>query len=89
MSGRNIRDIALETHPSVICDFNVPPENPKLGQRFGILDRPLGVWAEHPNGIAEWDGTGWRFTDPVAGMVVFNEEEDRAYRFTGTEWVPA
>jgi len=76
-----------QTHPPVICDFNTPPADPKPGQRFGILDRPTGEWIAHPNSIAEWDGEHWIFTDPVEGMVVYNEAEKQAYRFNGKEWV--
>ena len=75
-----------QTHPPVICDFNDPPENPKEGQRFGILDRPTGLWTHHRNGVAEWKGKGWIYTDPVEGMVVFNEEEGKAYHYTRGEW---
>jgi hypothetical protein len=76
-----------ETHPPVICDYNDPPDDPKPGQRFGILDKPTGTWNQHPNGVAEWDGTQWVFTDPVEGMVVYNREERKAYLFTRGEWV--
>lgn len=57
------------------------------GQRFGILERPTGSWIDHPNGIAEWDGTKWKFTDPKEGMVVYNDEEGKAFLYTGNEWV--
>ena len=76
-----------QTHPPVICDYNDPPSNPEVGQRFGILDKPTGEWAAHPNGIAEWDGEKWLYTDPIEGMVVLNEEEGNAYLFTAGEWV--
>lgn len=75
------------THPPVICDFNDPPKNPRKGQRFGILDNPTGAWRDRPNGIAEWDGSRWIFTDPVEGMVVYNEEEEKAYLFSRGRWM--
>ena len=31
-----------QTHSPVIRDFNDPPPDPRLGQRFGILERPTG-----------------------------------------------
>jgi len=77
----------IETHPPVIRDFNTPPDSPKTGERYGILDKPTGEWAEHLNGIAEWDGKRWIFTDAEEGMVVFNEKEDKAFRFKDGEWV--
>ncbi len=80
------RDEAIETHPPVICDYNHPPPDPQTGARFGILDRPGGAWAAHKNGVAEWDGRRWVFTDPQEGMVVYNEQEGRAYRYTRGDW---
>ncbi len=76
-----------ETHPPVICDFNIPPSDPCEGQRFGILDKPEGEWSEHPNGVAEWCQSKWNYTDPVTGMVVYNQEEHKAYLFNGEDWV--
>lgn len=75
-----------QTHPPVICDFNEPPVSPEKGQRFGILDQPTGAWTPHKNGVAEWNGERWIYTDPVEGMVVFNEEEGKAYHYTRGEW---
>ena len=76
-----------QTHPPVVRDDNDPVPHPVKGLRIGILDRPTGEWAAHPNGIAEWDGERWLYTDPKEGMVVFNEEEGKAFLFTNNEWV--
>jgi len=76
-----------QTHPPVICDYNTPPKNPAKGERFGILDNPTDEWKPHRNGIAEWDGKQWIYTDPVEGMVVFNNEESKAYHFSDGEWL--
>ena len=77
-----------QTHPPVIRDFNDPPPDPKPGQRFGILERPTGDWREHPNGIAQWNGSGWVFADPHEGMVVFNQEEQKTFIYTDNDWRP-
>ncbi len=87
LSEYTIDQCTTETHPPVICDFNTPPESAKPGERFGILDNPTGDWVAHPNGIAEWDGKRWLFTDPEEGMIVYNEEEGKAFRFKAGEWI--
>ena len=67
---------------------NDPPEAPKDGEVYGILDHPEGTWSDHAHGVARFEAGAWTFTEAEEGLEVFVESENRAFRFTGGQWRP-
>lgn len=61
--------------------------DPTKGDRYLILQEPSGAWVGKKNYIAEFDGTEWKFYEPVDGAAVWDETADKTYSFNGTDWI--
>jgi|GEM_PF-5492369 len=55
---------------AVISLSNTPPTTPAVGDRYLIGTSPTGVWSANANYIAQWNGSGYTFIAPQAGMIV-------------------
>lgn len=55
---------------AVISLSNTPPTTPAVGDRYLIGTSPTGVWSANANNIAQWNGSGYTFITPQAGMIV-------------------
>ena len=81
----------LETFPwqeSVISkELTYPPDDVTKGDRYLILNEPVGFWSGHLNDIAWYDGNEWKFDSPLPGWVVFIEDEDIYYHFNNNQWI--
>lgn len=66
-----------------------PPGSPTTGDRYlllAVLGSPTGAWAGHTNAVAEWSGSGWTFTTPALGMLIFVIATSEWMKWSGTEW---
>ena len=66
-------------------DLSTPPTSPSVGDRYIVASSATGDWSGHDNEIAQWNGSSWDFTEPLEGMFVFVEDEDKLYYYI-TSW---
>jgi hypothetical protein len=59
-------------HPvAQAAGLNDPPASPLPGQSWIVGDAPTGAWSAQSGAIAYWTVGGWRFIEPVPGMLVW------------------
>ena len=59
-------------HPvAQAAGVNDPPGTPLPGQSWIVGDAPTGAWSAQDEKIAYWATGGWRFIEPVPGMLVW------------------
>ena len=68
-------------------EATAPGATPAAGDRYLVKATATGDFAGKEGKIAEYDGTAWKFVDPVDGMAVFLEDTDHQMAFNGTDWV--
>jgi len=66
-------------------DLSTPPTSPSVGDRYIVASSATGDWSGHDDEIAQWNGSSWDFTEPLEGMFVFVEDEDKLYYYI-TSW---
>ncbi|HEX8534220.1 MAG TPA: DUF2793 domain-containing protein [Allosphingosinicella sp.] len=65
-------DIAC--HPSVEgAPLATPPLTPSLGQSWIVASGGVGHWTGMDGALASWTEGGWRFLQPVDGMLAWNK----------------
>lgn len=67
-------------------DLAAPPASPVVGRCWIVGAGATGAWAGHEHGIACWTDGGWRFLDPLAGCLVWIEDEAVFGYFDGLAW---
>jgi hypothetical protein len=78
-------DLAL--HPAVEAgSATAPPGQPEEGQCWIVAAGATGDWADRVDRLAMWSDGGWRFLEPVAGMVVWNKAQSIPLRWTAGGW---
>lgn len=65
-------------------DLTAPPVSPVLGDRYIVGAGATGDWSGHDNAVAEYDGSAWVFTTPIAGFALWVTDEARFYRYTSS-----
>lgn len=50
-----------------------PPQTPALAQTWIVAVGAGGAWAGRDGALASWTEGGWRFVDPIPGMLVWNQ----------------
>jgi len=69
-------------------DLTAPPSTPVLGDRYLIITGDSGTWYGHDNEVAEFNSSsGWDFTTPREGMVLYADDENTWYNYNGSTWV--
>lgn len=61
------------------------PSGPSTGDRY-LCSVSGNGWTIHH--IYEWSGAAWVDTAPLSGMMVWVDDEDLVYLYTGTAWQP-
>lgn len=80
--------IAGMSWQSPVKEFTTAPNGtPAAGDRFLVKATATGDFTGKEGTIAEYDGTEWKFTNPVDGMAVFIENTDHQMAYNGTAWV--
>jgi len=69
-------------------DLTSPPGSPNKGDRY-IIGTPAdtGDWYGHENDIVTYDGSSWMYATPSEGWMVWVEDENLYYQYSGTSWV--
>lgn len=63
-----------------------PPESPLAGQSWIVAADASGAWSGRGGALACWTDGGWRFVDPVPGMLVWNKAESVWLHWGGAGW---
>ncbi len=71
----------------VIDIISSPPDLPVSGDRYIIDKNPTGEFSEHRNKICQYTGSNWIYMDVSTDDMIFVENKNYKYIFTGTEWV--
>ncbi len=66
-----------------------PPAAPQPGQAWLVGSAPTGAWTQQQARIATWDEGGWRFLDPVAGMLAWDRLAGRHWLYRPSGWSDA
>jgi hypothetical protein len=78
-------DCAL--HPCIEgADAIDPPGDPEAGDSWIVGEGATGAWAERSDFLATWTAGGWRFTAPVAGMMIWNKASACWTHWGGDQW---
>ena len=80
-------DSAVITSYDVLNSQNAPPVSPATGDIYLVGNSPSGAWVGHAKDIAEWNGSGWVFTDGVQGDFLYNATNALTYIFRSGNWV--
>lgn len=72
---------AVEDEPSAD-----PPTTPMEGESWLVASDAAAGWVGRDDSLATWTGGGWRFTQPVAGMTVWNKAAGHWLHWSGEEW---
>lgn len=67
-------------------DLSAPPVGPATGDAYIVGAAPSGLWAGQADNLAIWHDTAWFFYAPSAGWIVYVEDEDAFYKYTGASW---
>lgn len=81
VGGLNWQEAVLDN------DLNAPPGGEGVGDRYIVAAGGAGAWAGHDDDIAEYNGVGWDFTNPVEGFTVWVLDEDTNFTYNGVAWV--
>lgn len=65
---------------------NAPPQLREVGLTYLCGPLPTGEWSGHPNSIACWGDSGWRFIDPVEGFGLLDRFSEQYWRFRSGQW---
>lgn len=63
-----------------------PPAERTVGQCWIVAPDATGDWAGRTDSLAAWTASGWRFIEPVEGMLVWNKAAGFWMRWTGADW---
>lgn len=68
------------------ADRPEPPLDPSAGQCWIVGAEPSGDWSGHAAAIAMYTTGGWRFLQPVQGMMAWNMEAGHWLHWNGLAW---
>ena len=66
---------------------NAPPNTPADSDCYVTGGAPTGVWAGKPYKFAAYQDGIWRFYNPKAGWIVFNQATSSLILFDGSNWI--
>jgi len=67
-------------------DLNDPPAVPAEGDRYIVGGTPTGLWTDHAQSIAWYDGAAWQFDTPEEGWFVYVADEATFYLYASAAW---
>jgi len=75
----------FEWQKPVVDRLTAPPAHTK-GNRYLIIATASGDWSGKENQIAISDGAAWSYILPIEGMIVWVDDEDVYYKYSGSAW---
>jgi hypothetical protein len=67
--------------------YATPPIDPSVGEAWLVDSIATGPWFGMEGRIAAYTAGGWRFLSVAEGMQLWVEDELKAIRFTGADWI--
>lgn len=64
-----------------------PPTDPALGEAWIVAAGATDDWEGHADSLATWTAGGWRFLEPVAGMIAWVRGAGCWSHWSGAAWV--
>ncbi len=64
-----------------------PPAAPEEGECWIVAAAATGAWEGQGDSLATWTGGGWRFTMPVPGMAVWDQDAGHWRHWSGAAWI--
>lgn len=75
-------------HPAVeAVGLDTPPASPAIGQCWIVGGAPTGDWSGQIGVMACYGSGGWRFTQPVPGMLAWSLQDLRWVWHDGNSWI--
>jgi hypothetical protein len=75
-------------HLSVLSrSLTTPPVSTSPGARYLLPPGATGVWQGQIGKIASWTGFGWRYLEPRAGWLLWDQAADIHVVFDGADWI--
>lgn len=65
----------------------VPPSSPAAGDSYIVATGGSGAWSGQAGKIAHFFGGSWKFWQPIEGVRLWVNDEDKVYAFDGAAWV--
>ena len=78
-------DIALHAAVEGV-PLAAPPNTPALGQTWIVAGGAGGAWSGRDGALASWTQGGWRFIEPIPGMLAWNKAEDHWLHWRDGGW---
>ena len=73
--------------PNVINQTTAaPPGSPSDGDTYIVAASPSGAWTGQAKSIAYYSTSGWIFSAPSAGWVVYDVAQATHFYYTGSAW---
>lgn len=69
-------------------DIVTPPLTPTIGQGYEVGISATGDWVGEDGNIAIWTDSGWRFSTPGEGWVLWDKSVGGLFVFSGVDWAP-
>lgn len=79
----------LLVQASVIAEAAQPPADPQPGQCWLVAQGASGAWSGEGGKLAGWIGGTWQFSEPVPGMMVWDNSTGQRLVFAGIWQRPA
>lgn len=75
-------------HPVIEGAASSPPTltESDAGKCWLIQAPSSGLWSNMEHAIASWTGASWRFIVPIAGMPVWDKQNNTELRFINGQW---
>ncbi len=67
-------------------DLNTPPSATEDGDRYLVADGGLGGWTGRDGQLAVWQDGAWAFHTPQPGWLIWVEDENSVFVWSGTSW---
>lgn len=89
ISDDSVRPKALKFPAGITATstLNTPPVSPSDGDTYIIGTSPTGAWVGLAGQIAYYNVSTWTYLDPATGWIVYDQNQNKALRFTGGAWI--
>jgi hypothetical protein len=64
-----------------------PPTSPVSGDSYIVAASPTAAWSGQAGKIAHYFGGAWKFWQPIEGVRLWVNDEDKVYAWDGSAWI--
>jgi hypothetical protein len=74
-------------HGTIVSrNLSAPPASPIAGQLWLVASGASSDWAGQSGNLALWTEGGWRFTQPIEGMLFWSKADQLFGWYDGLDW---